>query len=77
MFIAVLILVSALIGGYLGWRRGTSDLYARSFDPMRPAHGTVNDELARRKGSRLVRTALYALAGPVVAIGTLFVLVRQ
>jgi len=78
MFIAVVSIFSALIGGWLGWRRGTVNLYSRSFDPLHAAHSDSEpDDMARRRRGRLMRTAIYAMAGPVVAFGTLFVLVRN
>lgn len=79
MVIVVICVASALFGGWLGWRKGTKDLYARSFDPMQPALGfssSVRDELNRRKRQRLVMTVLYALAGPVVAMVALMVFAR-
>ena len=79
MIIIAVCIVSALVGGWLGWRRGTNQLFARSFDPLQPAHGSsdsVRGELARRRRARLMTTFLYALAGPVVAIVMLLVLIR-
>jgi hypothetical protein len=79
MVIVVVCVASALFGGWLGWRKGTSDLYARSFDPMQPALGSsssVRDEIDKRKRNRLVKTALYALAGPLVALVALMVFAR-
>lgn len=79
MIIIAVCVASALIGGWLGWRRGTNRLFARSFDPMLPAHGStslVGDELAKRRRSRLITTFLYALAGPAVAIIVMLVLIR-
>jgi len=81
MIIVVVCVVSALLGGWIGWRRGTSQLFARSFDPLQPAHGSgssdsVRGELARRRRARVMTTFLYALAGPVVAIVVLLVLIR-
>lgn len=79
MVIVVVCVASALFGGWLGWRRGTTELFARSFDPMQPAHGSsssVREELSKRKRNRLVRTVLYALAGPLVALIALMVFAR-
>lgn len=79
MVIVVVCIASALFGGWLGWRRGTNELFARSFDPMQPALGSsssVREELNKRKRNRLVRTVLYALAGPLVALIALMVFAR-
>jgi len=79
MIIVVVCVAASLLGGWLGWKRGTNDLFARSFDPMQPAIGSsssVRDELNRRKRHRLVKTFLYALAAPVVAIVMLMVYAR-
>ena len=81
MIIAAVCVVAMLLGGWLGWRKGTKDLFSRSFDPMQQALGSsssisTRDEFAKRRRNRLVRTVLYALAGPVVALVGLMVLVR-
>ncbi len=79
MVIVAVCVASALFGGWLGWRRGTTELFARSFDPMQPALGSsssVREELDKRKRNRLVRTVLYALAGPLVALIALMVFAR-
>lgn len=77
--IVVVCVVASLLGGWLGWKRGTIDLFARSFDPMQPALGSsssVRDELNRRKRTRLVKTFLYGLASPAVATVALMVFAR-
>ncbi len=79
MIIVVVCVVASLLGGWLGWRKGTNDLFARSFDPLQPALGSsssVRDELNRRKRTRLVKTLLYALASPVVALVALMLFAR-
>ena len=79
MIIVGVCVVASLLGGWLGWKKGTRELFARSFDPLQPALGSsssVRDELDRRKRNRLVKTLLYAMAAPVVTIVTLMVFAR-
>lgn len=80
--LALTMLLSAIVGGIIGWRRATKPIYRRSmFEPEPPA-GMTRREYDRqvrrqRKRWRLVVTILYALAGAAVGVAVLFLLARR
>jgi hypothetical protein len=80
--LAATMLLFAIVGGIIGWRRATKPIYRRSmYEPDPPEHMTRRefDRLVRRRRKRwrLVITLLYALAGAAVGVIFLFILARR
>ena len=75
-------LLFAIVGGIIGWRRATKPIYRRSmYEPDPPENMTRRefDRLVRRRRKRwrLVVTFLYALAGAAAGVLFLFFLARK
>ena len=80
--LALTMLLFAIVGGIIGWRRATKPIYRRSMFEPEPPEGMTRrefDRLVRRKRKRwrLFMTILYALAGAAVGVAFLFFLARR
>ena len=80
--LALTMLVLAIVGGIIGWRRATKPIYRRSmYEPDPPGNMTRRefDRLVRRRRKRwrLVITLLYALVGAAAGVIFLFLLNRR
>jgi hypothetical protein len=66
----IAVVIFAVVGGVLGWRRGTRRIYWRSIYSDRPDSMTPAEYerrlVRRRKRWRLMTTILFALASAVV-----------
>ena len=77
--VAITVLLCAVIGGWLGWRRATRPPQRRSLlGPARPV--TISrpgaDRLARRRTWLIVITLIYALGGALLGFFVLAMLPR-
>lgn len=80
--LAVTMLLFAIAGGTIGWRRATRPIYRRSlFDEEAPpgANRREYDAMVRRRRKRwrLVVTLLYALIGAAMGVVFLFLVARR
>lgn len=80
--LALTMLLFAIVGGIIGWRRATKPIYRRSMFEPEPPEGMTRREYdrqvrRRRKRWRLLVTILYALAGAAVGVAFLFILARR
>lgn len=77
--VAITVLLCAVIGGWLGWRRATRPPPRRSLlDRSRPAIGgrARIDRGRRRRTWRIVTAVIYALGGAVLGFLVLAMLPR-
>ena len=77
--IIVSLLIFGGLGAWLGWRRGTAQMYRRSHDPLEPvlaSHQTDPEFFARRARRRWIMTVGYAVAGCAIALLFLLVVAR-
>lgn len=80
--LALTMLLFAIVGGIIGWRRATRPIYRRSMFEQDPPEGMTrrdHDRLIRRrrKRIRLLVTLLYSLIGAAVGVAFLFLLDRR
>ena len=80
--LAVTMLLFAIVGGIIGWRRATKPIYRRSMFDQDPPDGMSRREYdglirRRRKRVRLLVTIVYALVGAVVGVAFLLLLGRR
>jgi len=78
---ALVAVAGAMLAGYLMWRRTTSTLYYRTgnsnFRPPDVSQEEYEDAvIAQRKRWRLIRTAIAAVAGALVAY-VLFIMISS
>jgi hypothetical protein len=66
----------ALLGGWLGWRRGTRALYRRRSDEVLGHRGIEQGTLRRRRIERLALSLASAVAAVVIGLGILTLLAR-
>jgi uncharacterized membrane protein YfcA len=68
--VAITVLLCAVIGGWLGWRRATRPIARRSlFDSARPTTGIARrgfDRERHRRNWKIVVAIIYALIGAVI-----------
>jgi len=80
--LAVTMLLFAIVGGIIGWRRGTQPIDTPAMVDTGPPDGMSRREYdglirRRRKRVRLLVTIVYALVGAVVGVAFLLFLGRR
>lgn len=74
--IAIIVMTAALVGAWIGWRRGNAALYRRSSDEVLGYRSIQDGVLKRRRVSRMVQMIVRSLVGGVLGLLVLMVLAR-
>ncbi len=74
--IAIIVMTAALMGAWIGWRRGNAALYRRSSDEVLGYRSIQDGVLRRRRISRMLQMIVGVLVGAVFGLLVLMVLAR-